>query len=113
MNIRGHSYDGASAMSSTTTGVQGRIKQISPRVTHIHCQAHVLSLAIGKSSELPQIKNVIGVINSVYLFFDNSPKRLEFLELVLRKFCPETRHDKLKGLCKTRWVERHACLETL
>ena len=42
MNIRGQSYmhDGASAMSSSTTGVQGRIKQIPPRATYIHCQAH-------------------------------------------------------------------------
>ena len=69
MNIRGQSYDGASAMSSGTTGVQGRIKQICPRATYIHCKAHVRSLAIDKSSELPEIKNVIGVINSVYLLF--------------------------------------------
>ena len=27
-------------------------------------------------------------------------------------YCPNTRHEKLKGLCKTRWVERHTCLET-
>ena len=27
-------------------------------------------------------------------------------------YIPNARHEKLSGLCKTRWVERHTCLET-
>ena len=43
---------------------------------------------------------------------DNSPKRQIFLELALKQYCPNTRHEILKGLCKTHWVERDSCFET-
>jgi sialic acid synthase SpsE len=42
-------------------------------------------------------------------------KRLEVSReqnLELKQYCPNSRHVKLKGLCKTRWFERHSCLET-
>ena len=38
-------------------------------------------------------------------------KRQKFLELSLKQHYPNTRHEKRKGLCKTRWVERHSCQE--
>ena len=55
----------------------------------------------------------MGTINELYLFFDKSPKRHQHLEHFLEKYAPESGIRKLKGLCKTRWVERHDCLETL
>ena len=55
---------------------------------------------------------IIDVIDEVYLFFHLSPKRQRFLELVLDVCAPNSRVKKLKGLCKTRWTERHDCLET-
>ena len=45
-------------------------------------------------------------------YFENSSKMHKFMELALKPVCPNTRHEKLKGSCKTRWVERHSCLET-
>jgi len=50
--------------------------------------------------------------NLISKIFDNSPKRQQFLGLELKQYCPNSRHEKLKGLCKTRWFERHSCLET-
>ena len=50
--------------------------------------------------------------NLVSTIFDNSQKTQKFMELVLKPYCPNTRHEKLKGLCKTRWVERHFRLKT-
>jgi len=44
--------------------------------------------------------------------FGNSLMRPDFLELAHKQYSPGTRHEKLKGLCKTCWVERHSCLET-
>ena len=42
----------------------------------------------------------------------NSLKRQRFLELVpLDVYISELHVKKKKGLCKTRWVERHDCLE--
>ena len=51
---------------------------------------------------------MIEIINSVDLFFDKSP------EANISGACaqPIRSHEKLKGLCKIRWAERHSCLET-
>ena len=38
--------------------------------------------------------------------------RQKFLELVLKQYCPTIGDQKLKGLCKTCWVERHSCFKT-
>ena len=31
--------------------------------------------------------------------------------MALKEYLPENSHSKLPGLCKTRWVERHTCLD--
>ena len=43
--------------------------------------------------------------------FHNSPKKQRFFELVLDVYISEPHVKKNKSLCKTRWVERHDCLE--
>lgn len=48
-----------------------------------------------------------------FLFFHNSPKRQRFLEHVIGCSCPAAKKTKIKGLCKTRWVERHATFDTI
>ena len=55
---------------------------------------------------------MIGTLNETFLFFHFLPKRQRFLEQVLEKCGSTSRKEKLKGLCKTRWVERHECYET-
>ena len=45
-------------------------------------------------------------------FFHFSPKRQRFFESILDKESESHAVKKLKGLCKTRWVERHTCYET-
>lgn len=109
---RGQCYDGASAMSSERVGVQKRVRDLSPRAIYVHCNSHVLNLSIASSSKLPQIRNMIDSINETFLFFRNSPKRQHLLESIIENQLPDSRVQKLKGLCKTRWVERHTCLET-
>ena len=54
---------------------------------------------------------MIEILNSVFIFFDSSPKRQGFLESVLESEGSESSRKKLVGLCKTRWVERHACFD--
>ena len=111
-NMRGQAYDGASSMSGEKNGVQAIIRQRNPLALYTHCSSHVLSLAIGRSSSVQPISHMIEVINEVFLFFHLSPKRQRFFEFVLDRFAPDSRISKLKGLCKTRWTERHDCLET-
>ena len=109
---RGQAYDGASNMSSCRVGVQARIKQIVPQALYIHCSNHILNLSIAAACKIPSIRDTIDVLNAVFLFFDMSPKRQRLLERVLEVYECESRVKKLKGLCKTRWVERHTCYET-
>ena len=109
---RGQAYDGASAMSSEACGVQGRIRRIAPMALYTHCNSHVLNLSVAAACRLTSVRNMIGTLNETFLFFHFSPKRQRFLEQVLEKCGSTSRKEKLKGLCKTRWVERHECYET-
>ena len=104
---RGQCYDGASCMSSNNVGVQARIKQVSPFALYVHCHSHVLNLSIASACKLPTIRNMIDTLNSIFLFFDLSPKRQRFYEKILDSFAPDLTQKKLVGLCNTRWVERH------
>ena len=110
-NIRGQAYDGASVMSSGKEGVQAKIKEFSPLALFTHCYAHCLNLSIAATCKLAEVRNLIGLINEAYLFLNNSPKRQQLFELTLKEYLPENSHSKLPGLCKTRWVERHTCLD--
>ena len=55
---------------------------------------------------------MIDVINEVLLFYNSSPKRQRFFEHILEALGSESSKRKLRGLCQTRWVERHTCYET-
>ena len=110
-NIRGQAYDGASVMSSGKEGVQAKIKEISPLALFTHCYAHCLNLSIAASCKLSEVRNLVGLINEAYLFLNNSPKRQQLFGLTPKEYLPENSHSKLPGLCKTRWVERHTCLD--
>ena len=111
--IRGQSYDGASCMSAQKEGVQAIIKeQVNDRALYTHCHSHILNLSICAACKESVISNFIGMINEAYLFFHLSPKRQTHFEKVLEIVEPDFKVKKLKGLCKTRWVERHECLES-
>ena len=52
-------------------------------------------------------------MNEAHLFFHYSPKRQAFFERVLEECCQDVKLEKLKGLCRTRWVERHEAYENV
>ena len=110
---RGQAYDGASAMSSEACGVQGKIRRIAPMTLYTHCNSHVLNVTVAAACRLTSVKNMIGTLNETFLFFHSSPKRQQFLEQVSEKCGSTSRKEKLKGLYKTRWVERHELYEYL
>ena len=110
-NIRSQACDGASVMSSGKEGMQAKIKEISPLALFTHCYAHCLNLSIAASCKLSEVRNLVGLINEAYLFLINSPKRQQLFGLTLKEYLLENSHSKLPGLCKTRWVERHTCLD--
>ena len=98
-------------MSSAVRGVQGIIRQSSPTATYIHCNAHVLNLAIVSSCSLPPIRNMAGNVMETAKFFNFSPKRQRLFEKVILKNQPEARKQKLRDLCRTRWVQHHEAYE--
>ena len=110
-SIRGQAYDGASAVSSEKVGVQAKINEISPLAPLTHCYAHYLNLSIAATCKLSEVRNLTGLINVAYLFLNNSSKRQKLFELARKEYPPENSHRKIPGLCKTRWVERHTCLD--
>ncbi len=103
---RGQGYDGASSMSSSAVGVQGRIRRVCPLALYTHCQSHQLNLCIVKACSVPHIRNANGVISEIAKFFNFSPKRQHFLEHVIASISPAEKKHKLKDLCRTRWVQR-------
>ena len=102
---RGQAYDGASAMSSPEVGAQAVIRAAAPKALYVHCSSHRLNLSIAEACKVIEIRNMIDVLNSVFLFFDLSPKRQKFFNRVLKAYACSSRVQTLKGLCKTRWVE--------
>lgn len=111
LNVRGQSYDTTSCMSSDNQGVQGIFRREVPRAVYTPCNSHKLNLVIASASKLPQIRNCVTAVNNAFLFFNLSHKRQGFFEKVMKILHAREgqnlqRQKKLKGLCKTRWVER-------
>lgn len=105
-NIRGQGYDGAAAMSGKVNGVQAHILRENPKALYVHCVAHCLNLAITDSCNIKDIRNCMGTLEKVCVFF-NYPKRQLVLQKCIEELCPESRKEKLKKMCPTRWVQRH------
>ena len=100
-------------MASDNIGVQAFIRQSAPLALYTHCRSHFLNLSIAAACKIQEVRNMTDALNSLFLFFDLSSKCQRFLELVLETKAASTRKRQLVGLCKTRWVERHTCFETI
>ncbi|KAF0713891.1 zinc finger MYM-type protein 1-like, partial [Aphis craccivora] len=107
--LRGQGYDGASAMRGLFNGVQAIIKQSYPLALYIHCCSHSLNLAISDACDVKSIRNSVGIIQTVCSFF-NTPKRQAVLQNSVEQIAPDSKKNKLKMLCPTRWVERHEAI---
>ncbi|XP_076283965.1 52 kDa repressor of the inhibitor of the protein kinase-like [Lasioglossum baleicum] len=110
--LRGQGYDGAASMSGKFNGVQAHISAIYPQALYVHCASHSLNLAIGNAVSVIDIRNCIGIIEKVHNFF-NTPKRQKILIDNIDKHVPDTKRQKLRQVCPTRWVERHEAIMTM
>ena len=69
--------------------------------------------------------NVFSNLSSIISFFHGYPLREEKIRQAIQTVCPESKRQRLKTICATRWLERHdailvelieaivACLEEL
>ena len=111
-DIRGQGYDGASNMSSSHAGVQGRILQVARLASYIHCSGHCLNFVITKSCTVPDIRCALDRLKYCCKFFLNSPKRSGLLEQVVSAKVPDAEKRKpLLDLWKMQWAERHVAYQ--
>ena len=76
----GMGFDGAATFSGDKTGVQRRLKELSPHALFVHCRCHVLQLAsVQAANGTPGIKHVYTTL-MLWKFFHYSPKRAESLK---------------------------------
>ncbi|XP_046863532.1 zinc finger MYM-type protein 1-like [Xenia sp. Carnegie-2017] len=79
-NCRGQCYDGASAMSSKSKGVAGRILKKNPKALYIHYASHRLNLVVAKACGEQTVKNMLGHAQKIFSFFSPSPPTNAVLE---------------------------------
>ena len=103
--LRGQAYDGAGNMSGKTNGTAARISSQFPLALYSHCASHCLNLAVVSSFEEVSVRNMMGVVNRVSLFFSAHPKRQPKLEEAIDATQPQSSVHKLKDLCRTRCID--------
>ena len=105
-NLRGQAYDGAGNMAGSVRGTAALIKAQYPLALYLHCASHCLNLAIVKSLQVTSVRNMMGVVDRVYVFFAAHPKRQNALDKAIEEAQPGSSVSKLKDLYRTRWIQR-------
>ncbi|GBN83750.1 Zinc finger MYM-type protein 1 [Araneus ventricosus] len=78
MRVQG--YDGAATMRGQFRGVQASLKEKLPLALYTHRSSHSLNLCLSDASNIPSIRNCMGVIKDVCRFF-HSAKRTEINDI--------------------------------
>ena len=108
--MHGQAYDEAGAMAGSVSGVAARIQSLCPLALYTHCFSHKLNLVIVDACQVQAVRNAMGIMSKVVLFFENSPKRQAALEEKISETeQPDKKH--LLNLCRTRWIHRHEAFE--
>lgn len=62
-------------MSGKFKGVQAIIREQYPQaIYYVHCAAHSLNLAVSTAINIKPIRNCLGILEKMYVFF-KTPKR--------------------------------------
>ena len=109
--LRGQGYDGAGSMAGSVNGTAALISAQYPLALYFHCASHCLNLAVVKSLEVTNVRNMMGIVGKVHDFFESHPKRQTALNRAIEEHQSELNVSKLKDLCRTRWVERIDALQ--
>ncbi|VVC45409.1 Hypothetical protein CINCED_3A010784 [Cinara cedri] len=105
----GQEYNGANNMAGKFRSAQKIINDQFPKALYVHCSAHSLNLAVSSLSNIRLIKNCLGIIEKLQVFF-NTPKRNNVLQNEVEKtdHSPNIttlkyfmqRYDALNDFCK-------------
>ncbi|KAL4126419.1 hypothetical protein QTP88_010641 [Uroleucon formosanum] len=101
-NCRGQSYDNASNMSGKYSGLQARIKEVSPLAEYAPCSAHSLNLVGQCAADSSQESTAFFcLMQNIYVFFSSSTSRWT-------TFISHTSTNiTLKRKSDTRWSARY------
>ena len=80
LKMRGQAYDRASNMPGKTNVAAARLTSQYPLVLYTHCTSHCLNLAVVASFEEVRVRNMIGVVKRLSIFFFAYPKHHQKLE---------------------------------
>ena len=108
--LRGQGYDGAGNMAGKYRDTAAGIQSTCPKAVYVHCAAHSLNLCVVAACSIQLVKNMMGTMVEICLFFSNSPKRQLELENNIKSIEGATA-KKLVSLYKIRWVARIDALE--
>lgn len=101
-NLRGQSYDNASNMSGIYSGLQAKIKAVSPLAQFVPCSAHSLNLVgINAASSCKNAVMFFDLLQKLYTFFSVSTYRWDILK------------SSVKSLSDTRWSARDDACKSL
>lgn len=108
-NCRGQSYDNAPNMSGIYSGLQARIRAVSPYAYYIPCSAHTLNL-VGSSAARCCIKatSFFDILQEIFNFFTASSQRWNHLNTFFSK-----ENLTVKSLSITRWSAREEACRSL
>ncbi|CAI6371600.1 unnamed protein product [Macrosiphum euphorbiae] len=100
--LRGQSYDNASNMSGSYSGLQARIKLINPLAKFVPCSAHSLNL-VGQNAAscCREAIHFFNFLQNLYTFFSASTYRWQIL------------NSSIKRMSDTRWSARDDACHSL
>ncbi|KAG1673887.1 Zinc finger protein 862 [Nymphon striatum] len=104
-NLVGISTDGAAVMTGRKSGLVQRLKAENPTILATHCISHRLALASGQAADsVPYLLKYQEIINSIYKYFENSPKNMSRLEKIQSILNSTGVSARFKLVFHTRWL---------
>ena len=113
----GIATDGAATMIGRKSGVVVRLRNKVPYLLSFHCIAHRLALASAQAADaVPYLIKFQEIVNSVYKYFEYSPKnmaQLEEVQKLLKEANDSSRTQRFQQVFGTRWLSFEGSLEAL
>lgn len=104
LNCRGQSYDNASNMAGPYSGLQARIKEVSPLADFVPCSSHSLNLVGANAVDCcQQAVGFFAIVQNIYNFFSASTHRWQTLQELLHSCGSGSDTLSVKSLSGTRW----------
>ena len=110
--LRAFGSDSSSVMVGKNNGVAAKLKIHQPRLLSIHCINHRLAFAAAHADDdIPILQKFKSTVQSLFLFYQNSPVRMAGLHLIQEVF-----NDPIIKLTQAkdfRWLSHDAAINSI